>query len=135
MKLKAKYDLTDIWRIRNPTVKRYTFRMQHYTRSLQLRLYFIFVSNNMQTQVKSVDIDTSIATDHSPVTMSVRDNDALTKGQGLWKFNTSLIDDVNFVSGMVKVIEDTVRSQINSREKQLNWEILKYEIRKFVMAY
>ena len=46
-------DLCDIWRIRNPKRKRFTFRQQHSTGFIQRRLYYFFVSNSLQESIKS----------------------------------------------------------------------------------
>ena len=39
--LKEKFDLCDIWRIRNPKTKRYTFRQKHVSGLIQRRLIFL----------------------------------------------------------------------------------------------
>ena len=41
-----KYNLSDIWRIRNPTSNRYTYRKNHFSGYIQRRLDFIFFSKN-----------------------------------------------------------------------------------------
>ena len=48
IQLLEKYDLIDIWRIRNPFSKRYTFRKNHFSGYIQRRLDYIFVSNTLQ---------------------------------------------------------------------------------------
>ena len=53
IKLKETYDLIDIWRVRNPNAKKYTFRQRHATGLLQRRLDFIFVSNSMQKNISA----------------------------------------------------------------------------------
>ena len=40
--LKETYNLTDIWRIRNPKAKQYTFRQKHVSGFLQRRLDYFF---------------------------------------------------------------------------------------------
>ena len=71
LKLKEKFDLTDIWRIRNKKSKKYTFRQNNFSGHLQRRLDYIFISNSIQPQVKSVDIEIAIATDQSPVPTTI----------------------------------------------------------------
>ena len=48
LQLIEQHNLIDIWRIRNPILKRYTFRKNHFSGFIQRRLYYIFVSNNIQ---------------------------------------------------------------------------------------
>ena len=71
LKIKEKYDLCDIWRIKHKKEKKYTFRQRHYSGYLQRRLDFIFISNQLQTMVNKSDILVAISTDHSPVLMNL----------------------------------------------------------------
>ena len=43
LQLTEKYNLVDIWRIRNPTSNRFTFRQNHSSGLIQRRLDYIFV--------------------------------------------------------------------------------------------
>ena len=45
IKLKGKFDLCDIWRIRNPKTKIYTFRQKHVSGLIQRRLDYFCISN------------------------------------------------------------------------------------------
>lgn len=51
-KTTGKYDLVDIWRIRNQTSNRFTFRQKHSSEFIQRRLNYIFVSNSFQDSIK-----------------------------------------------------------------------------------
>ena len=52
IKLNETFDLCDIWRVRNPHKKLFTFRQKHFTGIRQQRLDYIFVSNSLQESVK-----------------------------------------------------------------------------------
>ena len=67
IKIKENLNLCDIWRIRNPKSKRYTFCQNQSSGFIQRRLDYFFVSNVLQERVKTTDILTSFATDHSPI--------------------------------------------------------------------
>ena len=69
IELKEKFDLCDIWRIRNPKTKRYTFRQKHVSGLIQRRLDYI--SNSMQVSVKNTDVLPTLLTDHSPITFHI----------------------------------------------------------------
>ena len=71
IELKEKFDLCDIWRIRNPKTKRFTFRQKHVSVLIQRRLDHIYISNSMQVSVKNTDGLVSLLTDHSPITFHV----------------------------------------------------------------
>ena len=62
IELKEKFDLCDIWRIRNPKTKRYTFRQKHVSGLIQRRLDYFYISNSMQVSVKNTDVLTSLLT-------------------------------------------------------------------------
>ena len=75
IKLKEKFDLCDIWRIRNPKTKRYTFRQKHVSGLIQRRLDYFYISNSMQVSVKNTDVLASLLTDHLPITFSYCKNE------------------------------------------------------------
>ena len=45
------FELCDIWGIRNPTEKRFTFRQNHISGYIQRRLDYFFVSNELQESI------------------------------------------------------------------------------------
>ena len=47
IELKEEFDLCDIWRIKNPTKKSYTFRQNHSSGITNRRLDYIFISNKL----------------------------------------------------------------------------------------
>ena len=135
LKLKEKYDLCDIWRIKHKKEKKYTFRQRHYSGYLQRRLDFIFISNQLQTMVNKSEILVAISTDHSPVLMNLTiENINFQKGAGYWKYNSSLNDDLIYTNQLIKLIDDFLQSCLITN-KQAKWELLKYEIRKFTIQY
>ena len=70
IEFKEKFDLCDIWRIRNPKTKRYTFRQKHVSGLIQRRLDYFYISNSMQVSVKNTDVLASLLTDHSAIAFS-----------------------------------------------------------------
>ena len=61
--LKETYFLTDIWRIKSPKAKQYTFRQKRAPGFLQSRLFF-FIYNNIQEFILDIDIIPVISFDH-----------------------------------------------------------------------
>ena len=113
IKIKEHVDLCDIWRLRNPDVKQFTFRQNHASGFIQRRLDYFFISNNLQDVITHLDFFASLSTDHSPVTVSISKSKNCIHGHSLWKFNSSLLSDQNYV---------------RKTKKQLKWKLLKYEI-------
>ena len=74
IQMKEKFDFCDIWRIKNPNTKRYTFRQQHSSGYIQRRLDYFFISNVLQESVKNPDALATFLTDHSPIMFSLLAN-------------------------------------------------------------
>ena len=87
IELKEKFDLCDIWRIRNPETKRYTLRQKHVSGLIQRRLAYFCIFHSVQASVKNTDVLASLLTDHSPITFSYCKNEESNRGTGFWKFN------------------------------------------------
>ena len=100
IELKEKFDLCDIWRIRNPKTKRYTFRQKHVSGLIQRRLDNFYISSSMQVSVKNTGILASLLTDRSPITFSYCKNEEINRDRGLWKCNNSLIENEEYVHQM-----------------------------------
>ena len=67
VELKETYNLTDIWRIKNPKTKQYTFRQKYVSGFPHRRLDYFFISNNIQEFILDTDIIPAISTDHLPI--------------------------------------------------------------------
>ena len=127
----------DIWRIRNPKTKRFTFRQKHVSILIQRHLDYFYISNSMQVSVKNTDILASLLTDQSPITFSCYKNEERNRGRGLWKFNNSLIENEQYDLQMKKFILNTLNELFteNILDDQVKWEYLKYNIRKCTIKF
>ena len=76
-------DLCDIWRIRNPKRRRFTFRQHHSTGFIQRRLDYFFISNFLQESTKTTDTLAAFSGDHSPITFSLCLLKKFLRGKGL----------------------------------------------------
>ena len=54
--IKEKFDLCDVWRIRNPETKSFTFPQQHISGFIQRRFDYFFVSNLLQEWVNKTEV-------------------------------------------------------------------------------
>ena len=75
------FELCDIWRIRNPTEKRFTFRQNHISGYIQRSLDYFFVSNKLQESIKNTDILVSLSTDQSAISFTLRRSQITAKGK------------------------------------------------------
>jgi hypothetical protein len=95
-------DLVDIWRELNPDLRRFTWRR---SRPLQQsRLDYFMVSESFLDNSVDADIHPGYRTDHSCITLCFgckKDN----KKRGLWKFNSSLLKDQEYLDEVNEVID------------------------------
>ena len=117
-------DLCDIYRIRNPETKRFTWRRK--TPFKQRRLDYFLISDCLQEAVQTIEIIPSVQSDHSALRLNVQ-NEA--RGRGYWKFNNSLIQDKEFVEAMKNAIPNFLKSASSFDDPILKWEFVKYKCR------
>ena len=96
--------LNDSWRIRNPLERRYTWRQK--SPLIQCRLDYWLLSDSLFDNITHIDTIPSIQTDHSAIVLKLKYIEEGKGGQGLWKFNTSLLDNVNFINVLRLKIEE-----------------------------
>ena len=101
---KENYDLRDIWRVRNTKSKRFTFAQKNFSGFIQRRLDSMFISNTLQECIAMTEILTSISTDHSPVQFSLSKEKGCLRGKLIWKFNSSLTEDQDYITKIKKII-------------------------------
>ena len=89
------FDLVDIWRIRNPESKRFTWRQRN--PFIQRRLDYWLVSGACQDDFERCDIIPSINSDRSAIYLHCNSIDKPKHGPSFWKFNTSLTEDDDFI--------------------------------------
>ena len=117
-------DLCEIWRIRNPKRKRFTFRLHHSTDFIQRRLDYFFISNFFQESIKTAD---TLATGHSTVTSSLFHLKEFQQDRRLCKFNKFLIKNKNYQEQIKTLITNLLDNldQDNIVDPQFCWEYLK----------
>ena len=116
-------DLVDIWRIRNPTERRFTWRQK--SPIIQRRLDFWLVSDTLQEDVESVEIIPSIKSDHSAITLALNGIDDSKGGPSFWKFNSTLVNDNEYchlLDGNFKIWQEEYKEII---DKRVLWDLLK----------
>ena len=98
------YDLIDIWRNNNPALSSFTWRKFNTTK--QARLDYFLISDNLSGQINNSQIDIKYKSDHSLVTLSVKQN-SFTHDRTYWKFNKSLLKNQEFIKQIKEVISQT----------------------------
>ena len=127
------FDLIDIWRIKNPTTKRFTYRQKHPL--IQSRLDYFMVSKFASDMVNKTSILSSFCSDHSCISLDLSPLPNDIKGNGFWKFNNSLIDDLEYIESMKNLIREINVLHDDIADKRVKWDMMKYEIRKYTCSY
>ena len=99
--MKEDFNLVDPFReLHNQTI-RYTWRKINPVK--QARLDFFLISDSLMPSVNNVEILPSYRSDHSTVVLYFHINE-FCKGKGLWKFNNSLLKDIEYVKTIKECI-------------------------------
>ena len=131
----SEIDFIDIWRIRNPDTLRYTRRQNTRGGLIHSRLDFFLLPISLEYEITDAEIKPSIYSDHSIVQISIKKREDSVRGKGFWKFNTSLLTDVEYVSKVKTCINETVVTNKNIEDKTLLWDLLKCNIRGMTISH
>ena len=123
-------DLIDIWRIRNPKLKRFSWSQK--TPMIQRRLDYWLISNNIQ---EKVDIIPAIRSDHSDITLYINGIENSTYGPSFWKFSGSLSEDEEYVDLIRNKIGDWVDESREIKDPRVTWDYFKYKMRYETIGY
>ena len=127
-------DLIDIWRIKNPQTKSYTWSQK--SPQIFCRLDYWLISNNLQDFMDSTAITPAHKTDHAAIELVLTNSRQEAKGPGYWKMNVSLLEDENYLSNLKDNIPEWKRLGVESlSDKRSIWDCLKYNIRNHAISY
>ena len=119
-----KHNIVDIWRLRNPNAKRYTwFKSKPF--KLCEQLDYILVSANISNYVLDADIDPMFMSDHSIPHITMKELGSSDKGPGYWKFNVKHLEDSDYEYLCKNIFKEVEQYE----DTFLRWEMLKMNIR------
>ena len=128
--LMSSYNLIDIWRICNLTLRQFTWRQKN-PRQMS-RIDFFLVSDDIQSEVKSCEFLFPPGSDHPPVKLKMQSISTDMRGRKFnWKFNNSLLEDKRFVSDKKNKINEVVTTFGDFDDPRINWEYLKFKMREY----
>ena len=125
----------DIWHVKNPDIKRFTWCQN--SPQICCRLDYWFISNNLQDWIKSTNIILALRTDHSAIMLVVEDNEVKqAKNRGFWKMNCAILDD----SCYIEEISNLLPKWIAEGQKELSddrsvWKWTKFNIRNHAIQF
>ena len=128
----SRLNLVDVWRQRNPTVKRYTWRRTNPFQ--QSRIDYFLISDVLNYEVDNADINPGIQSDHSVTTLSTKSIEQQQRGRGYWKLNNSLLSDVKYVTMIEEVVQQSM-ADLSDSDPKLRWDVLKMIIRRETIRF
>ena len=133
-KLCNMYELTDIWRQRNPKEEKFTWRNKSF--KIQCRLDYFLISRQLMSLTNKCTIAFAPETDHSAILIHIKSEELKQKkGPGFWKFNQSFLHDENYVALLRVELENFKQKYIDVEDLNLRWDLIKMEIRGFTVKY
>ena len=126
-------NMLDIWRIRHPEDRRFTWSITK-PKCLMERLDYIFISANLSSAVILTDIDPKFCSDHAIPYLVINDEAVNNKGPGYWKLNTTHLEENEYKELIKTIIEGTTKVKASKHTKQ-NWEVMKMMIRGETIKY
>lgn len=125
--------LVDPWRLRNPSIRRFSFFSKvHQSYS---RIDYFFIDKNLDPCVVSTDYSSILISDHAPVTLDIKLS-IHKSSPPLWRFNSLLLADKTFTEFISKSIDDFLFfNQNDSTSCSLLWESLKAFLRGQIISY
>ena len=133
--LMEELNIGDIWRILNPNVKRFTWRSNTRKGIVQSRLDFWLASIHMMYDIFVTDIKPGIKSDHSIITLSFSVPGTSQRGNGFWKFNSSLLKEPEYIQCVKQCIHNCKQKYLHTPDKSLVWDTIKCEIRTVTISF
>lgn len=116
--LKSNFLLTDVWRKRNPRAISFTWSNSDNTQASRIDRFF--VSKSLLCKVSSCNIFPCVFSDHDFVSLGFNLDGFSTRRSCIWKFNSSLLADPEFVQLITCVIEEH-KLRIDSFDSMGDW--------------
>ena len=131
--LRDELDLVDIWRVKNPEMKSYTWSQK--SPAIFCRLDYWLISNSLCDCVQSTSIIPAVKTDHAAIDLCVSDIRDELKGPGMWKMNVSLLNDENYLKDLEQSLPKWKQEGEELSNKRGLWDWIKYNIRMHAIRY
>ena len=132
-KIKETFQVTDIWRVKNPHASRFTWRRTN--PSIKSRLDYWLIPHAMEDYVEEVDIVPSINTDHSAITLKMKGFQGNAKGKGIWRLNNSFLEEEQYVKDIREQYKKWLVEFGDVIDPRQKWELIKYRIRQLSIRY
>jgi hypothetical protein len=135
IQIMEEFNLIDIWRICNQDTRRFTWRENSAHGIIQSRLDYFICPSSALYHLKSCQIENSLYSDHNPITLDLYIENEPIRGKGIWKFNTSLLSDTEYVSKIKSKLKEYEERYKHTSDHCLVWDTAKAEIRGITISH
>ena len=132
-KLCAEEKLIDVWKLRHPDTKQYTWRHGPGENSPRSRIDYLLCQESLLTKIAETDCEEAIKTDHRLVSISIAGLGVKKQCKGPWKLNVSHLKDPKFVKMINEEIEELIN--IIGGDARTKLDTLKCCLRGKIIAY
>ena len=119
------YKLFDVWRLRNPGVRAYSW-CRNKPRFTGSRIDFVLTTQGLCNIIKAIEYQTAPGTDHKAI-MTTLQMSFGTRGPGIWKLNCTLLKNARYLTTISEFLSKKIIEYANL-QPQNKWELLKYEV-------
>ena len=125
-----KFELEDIWRIKNPKQRNYTW----FGKNKGSRIDFWLISKSLNRQIQDVNSYHNPYSDHHGIQLNIQTK--LPKiGKGIWKMNNTHILEPKFKEEFTKVWQDWQLKKEEYEDLSLWWDLGKIKIKEYAKMY
>lgn len=128
------FNIYDVWRARFPTSRVFSWRRVIENKLVQSRIDFIFISKMYTQFIKNIYYKHKSFSDHSFVVMNINFS-KIERGPGVWIFNNMLLEDVEYVMKINKLIQKEKMCRLYDDDPLIWIDNLKYQIKKVTQIY
>ena len=121
--------LLDTWRLFNMNNKEYTWKHKH--RAILRRIDYVFMNDCTFNKVSNINIINIPNSDHRGY-LCCLDDAKMPKGPSYWKFNNSLLNDIDYVNSINNIVQQTSECHL---DPQIKWDLCKSKVKTFSVEY
>jgi len=125
-------DVVDIWRVKHPTLREYTWR-SWFPPYIYERLDYFITSASICNVTMECMIKPGFRSDHRPVILDIIPSEC-NRGPGFWKMNNTLLSDTKYTELIKKTIRDAVQDNTGCNPNLL-LDTVKCRIRGATVKY
>ena len=127
IEIMQKWELVDVWRIKNPKIKLYSWKKSRNS-NIGSRIDNCLISDTLAGRVKEVFYISNAISDHMGMKCVVQ-HKTETRGPGLWKLNVKLFENYQYYHDMEKLIKNIDFLEGSEDDILEKWEWLKYQVK------